>query len=126
MDWGALAIAAVTGLAAGVVGSLIAPWVQLAVENGRNQQQQRRERINAWRRMLTTSRRVSRPVVDDPDFLSLRPHLDPEIRRRLEMQSGTEENPAVVHLGAEGIAAVADLALVAGEVDRLERQWKLT
>ncbi len=60
-------------------------------------------------------------LVDDPDFLSLRQHLKPEILLRLETDSGT----AIVTLGVRGVTANADLALLAGEVERLEREWKL-
>jgi hypothetical protein len=131
MDWGAITAGAVTGAVTGGIASLIAPWVQLAVENRRSLRRWREERIREWRSMLATYNRSGQAVdleglLNDRDFLSLRQHLDPETLRRLETESGTEDKPAVVVLGATGIAANADLTLLAGEVDRLEREWKLS
>jgi hypothetical protein len=129
MDWGPIIAAAVTGLAAGVVGSLIAPWVQLAVENRRNLRERRQRLIDNWRAMLAKYHRPAHVslegLVDDSDFLSLRQHLDPDLTRRLETQSGTTEKPVIIREGAQGIAVNADLVLLANEVDRLEREWKL-
>jgi hypothetical protein len=86
MDLGPIIAAAVTGLAAGVVRSLVAPWVQLAVENRRSLRLWREERIREWRSMLASYNRPGQAVdleglLNDRDFLSLRQHLDPETLR---------------------------------------------
>ena len=127
MDWGTVIASGVAGLAAGAVGSLVAPWVQLAVEQRRAQGQRRRDLVDSWREMVSRHhRRVSEgQVVDDPAFLTLRPLLTENVRRRLETQSGTEAKPIEIRQGATGLAANADLELVAQEIDRIEGEWKL-
>ncbi len=117
------------GLGGVVVGSLIAPWVQLAVEQRRDQRRRRRELVDRWRAMVSRHHapRCVVPVdlVDDPDFQTLRPYLSPAARSELETGAGTAAKPLVIIAGATGVAANSDLDLVTREIDRLEREWRL-
>jgi hypothetical protein len=59
-------------------GSLVAPWVQLAVENRREQPAYRRMLIRNWREMIGRNYKpmhVETEIIDDPEFQTLRPYL---------------------------------------------------
>ncbi len=128
MDWGAIVAGAVAGLGSGVVASLIAPWVQLAVEKRRDRRRRRRELIDSWRAMVARHHAAGytlSDLVDDPGYLSLRARLSADVRTRLEAMPGTEVNPIEVRVGAKGVSARPDLDLVLREIDRLEQAWDL-
>lgn len=130
MEWGPIVAGGVAGLGTGVVGSLIAPWVQLAVERRRDQRHRRLELIDQWRRLVAQHHQPghidSDGLVDDPGFQTLRSHLSPSARRSLETQTGSSAKPLEIREAATGITANADLDLVTQEIDRLEREWGLT
>lgn len=121
MDWSSIVAGALAGLAAGVVGSLVAPWVQLAVENRRETRAHRRQLLDQWRAMVGRQLRGEGQVIEDVAYVSLRGHLQPEVLKWLE-QSG---NSIRITDGTQGISADAGLADVSDEIDRLEREWGL-
>ena len=62
------------GFIGGVIGSLIAPWVQWGVEKRRLRQAKRRELISACRILLATD--IDKKTFREAEFyLKLRPHL---------------------------------------------------
>ncbi len=128
MNWEAVIAGAVSGLGAGIVASLIAPWVQLAVERRRETRIHRRQLISHWRGLVArhhNPRKADSHIVDDPDFLSLRAHLRPEVRHRLDLEPGTEARPLRVTTNVRGVRVNEDLDIITQEIDRLEREWKL-
>ena len=106
-------ISAVTGLIAGTIGSLFAPWVQWAVEK-------KRRRFEARSKMLVEARAKVEAVDFGPGFLEsgeyarLRPYLSDksveviEWRRPLEARDGDRKK------------------LLLDEIAKLEREWELS
>jgi hypothetical protein len=105
----------------GVAGSLIAPWVQLAVENRRETRTHRRRSIEIWRAMVGRHMSSGTRVIQDVDYVSLRGYLRPEILKQLEQSSYS----ITIRDGAEGISANSEISALTEEVDRLEREWEL-
>ena len=65
---------------------------------------------------------VIRPpgLLEDPDYLTLRPYLFADALTNLERTT----HIAVIQ-GAAGISQSAELQLIAEEIDRIERDWEL-
>jgi hypothetical protein len=120
MDWSIVA-GAFAGQLAGVVGSLIAPLVQLAVENRRETRTYRRRSIEMWRAMVGRHMSSGSRVIQGGDYVSLRGYLRPDILKRLEQSSYS----ITIRDGAEGISANSEISALTEEIDRLEREWKL-
>jgi hypothetical protein len=120
MDWTPVVAGAAAGLGTGVVGSLVAPWVQHAAESRRSREQHRAALIADWRDLI--GRYLAGGPVNGPPqiakqsrWLSLRSHLSDETRGLAESPPGS----------THGIAAADTLRHVSDEVDALERKWKL-
>jgi hypothetical protein len=84
---------AIAGLITGVIGSLIAPWVQWAIETRRNRQNYRRELIQTWRRVIDEG-----IIIDDagfneiyefthtPEYSLMKRYLSAELRGWMEAE----------------------------------------
>lgn len=83
-------VPAVLGLAGGVVGSLIAPWVQWAIEKSRDRQRYRRELIQRWRQAIDENIAVGRDIwsVDrfsqTADYAMMRRYLSSESQKWID------------------------------------------
>lgn len=60
-------IAAASGAIAAVIGSLIEPWVQWAVERRRDRQKYRRKLIQSWRELISeqVGKTTQLPEIED-------------------------------------------------------------
>jgi hypothetical protein len=71
-------IPGVIGLIAGIVGSLIAPWVHWGVEKRRTRQAKRREMISSCRMLLSTD--IDKKTFRETEAYSkIRPHLQKHV-----------------------------------------------
>ncbi|MGI9023666.1 MAG: hypothetical protein ACR2HV_10660 [Acidimicrobiales bacterium] len=124
MDGTSIIVAGLTGLGAGAIGSLGAPWAAWGVEKRREERTHRRQLISTWRTMVARryqDESLDSSILDDPDFLSLRAQMDQQLLEELETAGYS------VHFreGAQGILARWDLNVVASEIDKIEKKWKL-
>lgn len=113
-------IPAVTGVVAGAIGSLFAPWANWGVEKKRLRLQARRSMVDGWRRLLSDRELDQGKFAGSVEYSSLRPHLSPKLVQDIEngrwvivnnptRESG--ENPFVPRL--------------LDEIARIEKDWKL-
>ena len=112
-------IAAAAGLIAGLVGSLIAPWVQWAVETRRSKLTYRREQVEQWREVIEKHDHENSDFTDTAAYSAIRPDLDKKVIHDLE--SGR------VHYSTRrgsGSGSWKKYALL-DEVARIERKWNL-
>jgi hypothetical protein len=108
----------VLGLIAGVVGSLVAPWVQWAVEKRRGRTNHRRELIKTWRSDFQKFDYDDHRLGDSAAYTSLRPHLRPEVRDAIE-------KPRTAYVPNEGRHGSVKQQMLLDEVARLEKEWGL-
>ncbi len=123
MDLAPVVTGVLAGTGTGVLAGLTTPWAQWAVEKRREKRTHQRAEIEKWRAMVARDLQrnlLSDAVQRDPDFLSLRPHLSDTARAELEHARGT-----TIISGGQGVAANYNLSIITGEIDRLEREWKL-
>ena len=111
-------IPAVLGFLGGVIGSLIAPWVQWGVEKRRLRQAKRRELISNCRMLLATD--VDNKTFRKTELYSkLRPHLYQLVIEEVEKDdtvvSGENETPQTDQFKNK---VLEDMA-------RIEKEWVL-
>ena len=111
-------IAAICGLAGGIVGSLIAPWVQWGVERRRQRQAKRRELIRSGRSLLSTD--IDKKTFRETEVYSqLRPHLYQAVIDAIE-KDGSKENAQENEDGPEDFKSP-----LLDDIARIEREWIL-
>jgi hypothetical protein len=108
----------VLGLVAGVVGSLVAPWVQWAVEKRRGRTEHRRTLIKQWRKDFQTFDYDKHKLGDSAVYSSLRPHLRASVRDAIE-------KPRTASVPSEGRGGSVKKQMLLDEVTRLEKKWGL-
>ena len=110
--------AAICGLAGGVIGSLVAPWVHWGVEKRRQRQAKRRELIRSCRSVLSTE--IDKETFRDTEVYSqLRPHLYKAVIKEIERKESSEALK-------ENTNPVEDFKqLLLEDIARIEREWIL-
>ena len=117
---------AIAGLISGVIGSLIAPWVQWTIVKRRNLFNYRRELIRTWREQIESFDHESGNIRGSATYSAIRPHLKQEVRDSLE-------SPRTVHVeqdsrsGVDGLTVTGKSpssvkALLLDEVARIEKE----
>lgn len=113
-----IAIPALTGLLAGVIGSLIAPWIHWGIEK-------RKLRLRARREFIAAARRSLEAGLDKDEFREsaiysqLRPFLSERTRKEIESDTIT------IQMGSRGAGADNYRPHVLDELHTLEKKWKL-
>jgi len=111
-------VAAISGIAGGVIGSLIAPWVHWGVEKRKQRQAKRRELIRSCRSMLSTE--IDKKTFRETEVYSqLRPHLYKAVID--EIESG--ESAETLEEDANRIEDFKQNLLE--DIARIEREWIL-
>lgn len=113
-------VSAVTGLISGVIASLVAPWVQWAIEKRRNRMSYRRELIASWRHELDTMPLMMfRKPSSTALYGMMKPHLRPQARADLEAE-------VVVETAEQGNdVSYRRARILRDEITRLENKWGL-
>jgi len=76
-------IPAAIGLIAGIIGSLIAPWVHWGIEKRKTRQAKRREMISSGRMLLSTD--IDKKTFRETEAYSkIRPHLQKHVVDEME------------------------------------------
>jgi hypothetical protein len=107
-------IAGVVGLLTGVVGSLVAPWVQWGIEKRRFRLNRRLEYIKQWRRFVSDDFDQS-SFKETRTFKTLRPYLSQDLVTKIEDQD--------IYASMTGGDPIRSQLL--DEITSLEREWKL-
>jgi hypothetical protein len=108
-----LLLPAILGLIAGVIGSLIAPWVHWGIEKRRQKMNYRRQLIKEWRQEIDFD--VS-SFENKALYSSLRPHLSKETI------DAVEGNTITIRMGRKGDVIKA---LLLDDIARIEKEWDL-
>lgn len=78
MEWETVLTAAVTGAAAGVLSSLVAPWAQWGVEKRRERLQSRRKLIKDALSIAVPGKQIESPeLVTHPSYIAIRGYRSP-------------------------------------------------
>jgi hypothetical protein len=111
--WTAI-IGAVGGFAS---GSVVAAWANWGVEKRRLKLQRRYDLLDTWRKGIASiGAEFGLNPVGSPWYETLGPYLAKDVLARLE-----RPNTVIVSPGS----ARGNKDLFTGEVDRIEREWKL-
>ena len=111
-------IAAIFGLGGGIVGSLIAPWIQWGVEKRRQRQAKRRELIRSSRSMLSTE--IDKKTFRETEVYSqLKPHLYRAVIDEVESDKSSETQKE----NADRTEDFKEKLLE--DIARIEREWIL-
>ena len=125
MDLAQYIIPAAAGLISGVIGSLVAPWVQWGIEA-------RRERLKARRELLSNARTLLAdppPVAEFrklPLYFQVRPLLSPKTVKAIAGtfdERGNEVIQLVMGGGYGGVNPYAHLVL--DDLSQKEKEWGL-
>jgi len=112
-------IAGSVGLIAGVIGSLIAPWVQWGIAKKQIKHERRIKLIQRWREIISAEEFDRGVLLNDPEYGPLRDLLTEEVRKELERPVGE----ITVNFGSPIESLDRDLILK--EVTRIEKLWDL-
>jgi hypothetical protein len=130
VEWGPVVAGAIAGLGSGFLAAVAAPWAQWGVDQRRDRLEHRRALVASWRELLARhygpSETPEHLLLDEPAYLTLRPHLTSDERRRLE---GTADGPIEVVFGrASQFGPSIDWVrqLLTEAIERTERNWKLS
>jgi hypothetical protein len=111
--WTAI-IGAVGGFAS---GSVVAAWANWGIEKRRLNRQRQYALLDSWRSGIASQGNAGHTsALQTPWYETLRPHLAADVLARLE-----QPNTIIVSLGSPR----GTKGLFTGEVDRIEREWKL-
>lgn len=115
-----LLTSAATGLLAGTIASLIAPWVHWGIEKKRNRLEARRRTIQEWREAIKNPDLYDRNAFRlSAAYSTLRPFLS------REMVKAIEDDVIHLQLGGRGAGPNNFVPKLLDRVSELERKWKL-
>jgi len=125
-------IAAASGAIAAVIGSLIEPWVQWAVERRRDRQKYRRELIQSWRELISeqVGKTIQLPEIEDishtSEYSMMKQHLSDASREWIE----TPWSKRIDYVKQVGPSAWRKEKMeyrrrLLDEIARLEQDWGL-
>lgn len=108
-------IAGVFGLIGGVVGSLVAPWVQWGIEKKRFKLHRRLKYIRAWRQFIGSNEFNQAAFRETTTYKTLRPHLSRELIEMIE-----DDRVYTSFTGGDPIRSG-----LLDQITRIERDWGL-
>ena len=109
-------VPALLGLIGGVIGSLVAPWVQWAIEKRRSRMDNRRQLIETWREEVENFSWTEGDFRLTATYSAIKPHLRDEVRESI--QAG---EPLTTEDGRE----VWHKQMLLDEAARTEKEWGL-
>ena|SRR5712692_1144563 len=113
-------IGGVSGLIAGVVGSLVAPWIHWGIEKRRDRRATQRDLLGAAREYVASKEFGASQFAKKPVYARLKPHLAADVVRAVENSEEVRDqmdDPG--EFGEDLRRGVLD------ELTRIERKWKL-
>ncbi|PIU56054.1 MAG: hypothetical protein COS87_03310 [Chloroflexi bacterium CG07_land_8_20_14_0_80_45_17] len=108
-----LLLPAILGLIAGVIGSLVAPWVHWGIEKRRQKINYRRQLIKEWREEIDFD---LSSFENKALYSSLRPHLSKETINAIE------GNEITIRMGRKGDVIKG---LLLDDIAKIEKEWDL-
>lgn len=112
-------VTAIIGFVAGVIGTLVAPWVNWGIEKRRIRQHNRKDAIANWRQVIsrvakeqeyTDAGELEFLLHQEPEYLNLKPRLSQKTQAMFDLnQVSPEEALEALH----------------AEISVVERSWHL-
>lgn len=118
IEWTPILVAAASGLGAGIIGSLVAPWAQWKIEEIRERTNARKVFIESCRSLISSDI-SSKQLRETSEYARLRPHLSLDLRKSIESDT------IRVQLGGRGGGANNFAPKLHDEITTLENKWKL-
>ena len=118
IEWTPIIVAAASGLGAGIIGSLVAPWAQWKIEEKRERANARRQFIELCRNLIASDI-SSQEFRETSEYARLRPHLSEKIRKQIESDT------IHIQIGGRGGGANNFSPQLLDEVSELEKKWNL-
>lgn len=111
----------------GALGALVAPWTAWGVEKRRGRLNRRRQLIDFWRSHLINQwdptfdqmTESGLKFTQKSSYLTLRPHLTPSLRDKFS------RIPDVLEIDVGLSDPLENKKILAEEINRIERAWKL-
>lgn len=114
-------IPALLGLVAGVIGSLVAPWVNWGIEKRREKRKRRQNSVDSWRKYVETNFDWN-TFRNTAVFSQMKPYLSEKIVNELDpVREG--EGPTIHLRSAIGEDTLTKRLL--DEIAAIEKKWKL-
>jgi uncharacterized protein YnzC (UPF0291/DUF896 family) len=117
-------VASITGLGAGIIGSLVAPWAQWKIEEVRERTKERRKFLKSCRTLVSAELEkrdvFNSHITQSVEYSKLREFLSPELIKKIE--NTTTINTQIGGRG-KGINNITPVLL--DEINKLEKKWKL-
>lgn len=109
---------ALLGLAGGVIGSLVAPWIHWGIEKRKIRLESRREFVRSVRELLAKPP-TRENLRNHPLYAQIRPHLTDMSRSLVESET------VHVQLGGRGGGVNNFIPSVLDDLNKLEKKWGL-
>lgn len=113
-------IGAVSGLAAGIVGSLVAPWVHWGIEKRRDLRATRRELLASARAYVSSVRFGAGQFSRRSMFARLKPYLSPDNVRAIENPDEVQDQ-----MDNPGEFRESLRRGILEDLQRIEKEWEL-
>lgn len=111
-------IAGITGLVTGAVGSLVAPWVQWAIEKRRKKVERRQDQIDRWRDAIADHEGDIREFGAEPEYAAMKEHMDPGVVEKWESETFFASSGG-------GRGGEPRRKMLLDQVAQIEREWDL-
>jgi hypothetical protein len=118
IEWTPILVAAASGLGAGIIGSLVAPWAQWKIEEKRERATARRKFIESCRSLIASDI-SSQEFRETQEYARLRPHLSETVRNKIEGDT------IHIQMGGRGGGANNFSPKLFDEITALEKKWEL-
>lgn len=113
---------ALLGFLAGVVGSLVAPWVKWGIEKRREKLKYKRELIRSWREYVNNHFEWN-TFRDTPVFSEMKPFLSESILKQIDPPDFVNGRPVINLRSPIGRDSIK--ARLLEEITKIEIKWKL-
>lgn len=128
--WIQYAVPALIGLVAGIVGSLVAPWVNWGIEKKRLQHETRTRLLASVREFVSSDSYSYPEFMKSALYSQLLPHLSRSCREAMKAKKGGETGYLnTVHINIGGRDAGVNTqhrSRLLDEIARLEKVWGIT
>ena len=120
-SWVQTLISGSVGFVTGAVGSLVAPWVQWAIEKRRTKLDYKRNLIKEWRSFVDNFHWDSDNFGESSVYAAMCPHMNPDTIRKFE----TEGRWTFTATPEGGRGKNLRKQWATDEITAIEKRWKL-
>ena len=112
-------LVAFIGLIAGVIGSLIAPWVNWGIEKRKLRLSSRKEMINKLKSLISEKNFDREKIVNSTEYHHLKEHLSTKTINKLERKE------LVIYIRTQNDPIDHERKEILEDISKLEKKWRL-